>query len=358
MRAGWKISDHIRDEGVTAPDGVAEIVNLIYGPYGYWNMLDLYYPADQVETYETNGVLHPSADALAGQKLPVIISIHGGGWEYGDKELYRNYTMSLAARGFAVADFNYRLAPEDPFPSAFNDVNRLMNWIAANAAQYGLDADNIFLVGDSAGGQLSSWYATLMTSEGFRKLYEERLPLPGVRRETVPFTMEQYRDHQIAEEKIKDIPEGSMLPDESYPFHVPAGKLTIRAVAHNCGDFDVAGELRDGHDTPFNYCFIGAFYAGHEALVQELVDAWTHMDASYPPAFIMSAVHDPLLPNAQPMADHLKEKGVEAELHVYGRPEDLYMGHVFHCNLHLAEAQQCNEEECEFFRRHISRQDL
>ena len=48
-------------------------------------------------------------------KLPVIVSVHGGGWVYGDKERYQFYCMDLAERGFAVVNFSYRLAPEYKF---------------------------------------------------------------------------------------------------------------------------------------------------------------------------------------------------------------------------------------------------
>ena len=43
-------------------------------------------------------------------KLPVIMSVHGGGWVYGDKDVYQWYCMNLAQRGFAVVNYSYRLA--------------------------------------------------------------------------------------------------------------------------------------------------------------------------------------------------------------------------------------------------------
>ncbi|MFR5151238.1 MAG: carboxylesterase family protein [Ruminococcus sp.] len=52
-----------------------------------------------------------------GEDLPVIISVHGGAWMYGDKERYQYYCMSLAQRGFAVVNFTYRLAHESKISS-------------------------------------------------------------------------------------------------------------------------------------------------------------------------------------------------------------------------------------------------
>ncbi len=66
--------------------------------------------------------------------LPVIISIHGGGWFYGSKELYSHYCMRLAARGFAVVNFSYRLAPEDKYPAAVQDICTVLHWVQRHAA--------------------------------------------------------------------------------------------------------------------------------------------------------------------------------------------------------------------------------
>ena len=55
--------------------------------------------------------------------IPVIVSVHGGGWGYGDKERYQYYCMSLAQQGFAVVNFSYRLASKYKFPAPLEDTN-------------------------------------------------------------------------------------------------------------------------------------------------------------------------------------------------------------------------------------------
>ena len=189
MRTSWKCGDAARDAGNRQPDDVVRIDNLLYGPYGHWNSLDVYYPkkavrkgqilldmAESARVTVTDGNGRTYEGAVLN-RLPVIISIHGGGWMYGEKELYQYYCMSLAERGFAVVNFTYRLAPENAFPAEFIDVNRCMCWVAANAEKYGLDRRNVFILGDSAGGQMASWYCTLMTSPAFRALYEKSFPI-------------------------------------------------------------------------------------------------------------------------------------------------------------------------------------
>lgn len=390
MRAGWKMGDNARDAGLRTPKTVARVDNLLYGPCGFWNLMDIYYPAAVIRSAPDDrpieglsssftGIVRPVFDAdgniqviggaprvhertLPGGKtgetvnvLPVIVSAHGGGWMYGDKDLYQYYCMSLARRGFAVINYTYRLAPENPFPAAFIDTNRVFAWIAENAERYGLDRENVFLLGDSAGGQLSSWYATLMSSPDFRALYEQNFPLTGIREEVPYFTKEGYAAAGCGAGRPERIPDESMLHDDAYPFHVPADKLTLRAVAHNCGVFDTVSAVRNSTDSAFAG-FLGEYYAENEEnarKVESLIDAWHYMSADYPPAFIMTAEYDFLRPMAEPMAEHLKSLGAYAEYHKYGEPSQEYMVHVFHCNQYLKEADRCNDDECAFFDRYI-----
>lgn len=106
VRAEFQKGDDIRDAGLTTPDFVERTDDILYGEDPKWQVLDLYRPKNRT-----------------GEKLPVIVSIHGGGWVYGDKERYQYYCMSLVEHGFAVVNFTYRLAPEFQFPAALEDTN-------------------------------------------------------------------------------------------------------------------------------------------------------------------------------------------------------------------------------------------
>ena len=110
MRKEWKVNDARRDAGLTTPDDIQRFDNLLYGSDPVWNILDVYRPR------EKQG------------KLPVIVNIHGGGWVYGDKDLYQFYGMTLAQRGFAVVNFTYRLAPEAKYPAPLEDTNDVIGW--------------------------------------------------------------------------------------------------------------------------------------------------------------------------------------------------------------------------------------
>ena len=113
VRKSFKEGDDIRDAGLTTPEDVVRYDDILYGTDPKWQVLDLYRPKNK-----------------EGEKLPVIVSIHGGGWVYGDKERYQYYCMSLAERGFAVVNFTYRLAPEFKYPAPLEDTN-LITWTPA-----------------------------------------------------------------------------------------------------------------------------------------------------------------------------------------------------------------------------------
>ena len=75
---------------------------------------------------------------------------------------------------------------------------------------------------------------------------------------------------------------------------------------------------------------------------------------NFPPSFVMSATGDTwCLPHAEPMVDFLKEKGVNAELHIYG-DDGHKPPHVFHINIRDPYATECNDDECAFFKTHIA----
>jgi acetyl esterase/lipase len=93
---------------------------------------------------------------LAAQAaMPVVVIIHGGSWRSGNSTQLSAFNHYLAARGYAVAAINYRLAPEHPFPAARDDVLAALAYLKSNAADLGLDPQRIVLLGRSAGGQLA-----------------------------------------------------------------------------------------------------------------------------------------------------------------------------------------------------------
>ena len=88
---------------------------------------------------------------------PLIVYFHGGGWVIGSLDGYDATARFLAANAAAtVLSVDYRLAPEHPFPAAFDDALAGFRWAAAEAAKLGADPARIAVAGDSAGGNLAA----------------------------------------------------------------------------------------------------------------------------------------------------------------------------------------------------------
>lgn len=285
LRKEFGENDAVRDAGLTTPEDITRVDNIAYGGHGKWNLLDIYYPKGTCRA------------------LPAIISVHGGAWVYGTKDLYQYYCMSLAQHGFTVVNFSYRLAPEDPFPAAIEDVNAVFAWVAEEGAKYFIDLDNLFVVGDSAGAQLASQYMALLTNREFRDLYD---------------------------------------------FKIPCDKIRIKAAALNCGVYDVAQFMQESLSEVLKD------YMGKDVeKVLKKIDTIRYINEKFPPSFIMTSYCDFMRDKAEPMYRLLRGKGIECEYHIYGAEDREDIAHVFHCNMRLPEAAICNTEECEFFKKHV-----
>lgn len=287
IRVNWAISDAKRDEGLTTPEDVLRMDDISYGPYGEENRMDIYMP---------KGTTKP---------LPTIVNIHGGAWVYGSKEIYQYYCMALARRGFTVVNMNYRLAPETKFPGALEDINRGLCFVAEHGDDYFADKDNVILVGDSAGAQLASHYATIFTNPEFAKLFAWKLP-----------------------------------------------EITVRVVGLNCGIYNMR-EVLEKKNVETIEEYLGTVKESFLDNFPKQLDVWNYMNSDFPPAFITTSEHDFLKNYAKPMYEHLHALGVPCELRKYGSLDKPEIAHVFHVNCKLEEAKRCNDEECAFFERFI-----
>jgi len=95
----------------------------------------------------------------------VVVWIHGGGWQKGDKS---NCEVKwLTDYGYAVASISYRLTDRAIFPAQIHDCKAAVRWLRAHAGKYGFRADKVAVAGSSAGGMLA---ALLGTSGGVKEL--------------------------------------------------------------------------------------------------------------------------------------------------------------------------------------------
>lgn len=93
---------------------------------------------------------------------PLLIYIHGGGLQHGDKRTGSGIVElpALFNAGFVIASINYRLAPEFPMPAMVEDSKCAVRFFRANATRFNIDPDRIGVWGSSAGGYLSAMLGT------------------------------------------------------------------------------------------------------------------------------------------------------------------------------------------------------
>jgi len=156
-------------------EGIRKIGPIIDGP----GTQNLYAPlfANQKEPYADVTVVRDIAygtDPLqkldlftvaptAGAPKPVVLFIHGGGFQRGDKRqaglpFYDNVMLWLTRQGMVGVNINYRLAPKHVWPAAHEDLAAAVGWVQANIAQHGGDPDRLVLWGTSAGADLIAGY--------------------------------------------------------------------------------------------------------------------------------------------------------------------------------------------------------
>jgi acetyl esterase/lipase len=278
------VDDAKRNEGLKTPEKVQRFDNILYGEDKERNILDVYRPKD----CEGN--------------LPVIVSIHGGGWVYGDKDIMQFYCMSLAEKGFAVVNFSYRLAPKYKHPTPLVDANSVFYWVFENADTYGFDVDNIFAVGDSVGANILGLYCCLCTDPDYAK-------------------------------KMSINPPSGFVP---------------KAIALNSGLY----RLVRGEELLLDSLAEAYFPDGGTDEEYAEIDLAKHIKSDFPPSFVMTALGDFLKCQANPFYEFLRSLGVKAEYHCYGNAEN-ELKHVFHIDIKLAEARTCNDDECKFFLNQI-----
>ena len=117
--------------------------------------------------------------APGGQNRPALLHIHGGGMVIGSARSMQQAPSGIAAAlGIPVASVEYRLAPEHPFPAPQNDCYAALKWLAASAAELGIDAARIGITGESAGGGLAAATALMARDLGGPALAAQILTYP------------------------------------------------------------------------------------------------------------------------------------------------------------------------------------
>ncbi len=249
----------------------------------------------------------PEQPAAGGKGRPLVVWVHGGGWDRGDSRAsgaFANYPAvlaSLAARGYVVASVNYRLSAEAKFPAALRDVKSAIRHLRVNAAKYGIDPNNVVLWGGSAGGHLASLAATTCDDPAFEpEASTGRLP--------------------------------KSQADKAKP---PAASDCVRAAVIWYGVFDLTDYAKPSEKSADEQAgvvrglsrFLDCDPASCAAGVQ--ASPITHISAKTPPMLLIHGTADKTVPvrQSEQMAAALKKAGVSVEtLYIPGADHGLFAG--------------------------------
>lgn len=89
------------------------------------------------------------------QRTAAIVAVHGGGWQAGDRSVYKYWGPYLARHGYTVFAIEYRLG-KSTYPGSVQDVLAAVQYVRGKAQELNVDPERIALIGDSSGGHLAA----------------------------------------------------------------------------------------------------------------------------------------------------------------------------------------------------------
>jgi len=324
IKISFKYGDALRDRKLQIPKDIVRLNNVYY----YKNANDDNTNNDNECNDRELGLLDIYLPQKRENPLPIIVSIHGGGWVYGNKEAYQYYCAHLAQYGFAVINFNYRLAPKYKFPAALEDVNRVFSWLKESYGAYDFDLDNLFVVGDSAGAQLACQYAAIITNEDYATLFPFETPDVTIR----AMGLHSGVFHPV--ERVKEL--------DSYKLS-KVGK-EVRENRFN-KDLLISRGIKD----------VMLDYLGKDILQYEKeMDFQSNINEHFPPVFIANSINDIVAGKKPDFANRMEDVGLKYIYKEYGHG-DITLGHVFHLDIKRKKAREFNKQQIEFFREYIKK---
>jgi acetyl esterase len=234
-------------------------------------------------------------DAGHDAKLPVVMYVHGGGFEICSKDTHWMMASQFARAGHVVFNVNYRLAPKYPFPAGLEDVCAAYLWVLDNAQRFGGDPKHVIVAGESAGGNLVTSLALaacMERSESWARAVYRRNQAPAAVLAACGF-FEVSNARRFRE-----------LAGESWLLTKHAIEQIARSYlprhAQYAGEYDLADPL--------------TLLESAEAIARPL-----------PPFLVSCGTSDPLLHDSERLQSALERRGVAHRAHYY--PGEI---HAFH----------------------------
>ncbi|MEM9820565.1 MAG: alpha/beta hydrolase [Bacteroidota bacterium] len=209
--------------------------------------------------------------ANKGENLPIIVYIHGGGFVLRSIDSHDKVCRRLSRDNRAVViSIGYRLAPEHPFPAAVHDCYDVVKWVKEAADVHGGDTSRLVLMGDSAGGNLSTAVCLMSRDLGGPEITYQVLIYPCT-------------DGTLSAPSIRKYGEGYLLTEKMM------------------------------------HWFLGHYKSKEEDIHSPYLSVLLAKDLSnLPPAFVLTAEYDPLKDEGKQYAERLMAAGNEVIYKDYG----------------------------------------
>ncbi len=241
------------------------------------------------------------------ESLPLILYIHGGGWSVGNAKAVSSYAKLLASNGYIVANLDYSLAPEYPYPTSTMQIIDTLNYLYENAATYKIDNTKIFIGGNSAGAHLSSQVGAIISNQDFAKEVGAN----------IVFSSENIR--------------GLLLYNGVY-------------------NFDTVGDCNFPGLNKLAWSYTGKKnYLKYERIDQ--LSSIKHITKNYPATFITVGDADPLEPQTYEFVEELKNKNIDCTS-LFWTDTNSNLNHDYIYELQTKEGQKAYEMTVKFLNEH------
>lgn len=222
---------------------------------------------------------------------PLVVWVHGGGFIAGSKSGVANYMKVLAGHGYTAVAVEYSKGRGTTYPTPLEQVNAALAFLTTHAADLKIDASTIVLAGDSAGAQIASQVALIVTEP----TYASRMAIAP----------------QLAADRL-------------------AGMILVS------GGYDVSSVNLNGDFGWFLKAVLWA-YSGDEHFAQnerfQLTSVTKYVTRTFPPSFITSGNGDPLARQAVAFADTLARLGVRTDTLFFPADHTPPLPHEYQFNL-------------------------
>lgn len=139
-----------------------------------------------------------------GDKVPLYINIHGGGFVRPHMERDLIFTSRIVCEtGCLGIDVDYKLAPEYPYPAAFQECYDVVKWAFEHAQELNIDRDRVIVGGHSSGGNLTAAVALKANETGDFRIRLQILDYPPLDLYTDPADKERDGKLVISPERAR-----------------------------------------------------------------------------------------------------------------------------------------------------------